>query len=149
PDTTYVDIIAHILKSNGYPAGASELTMNTLATTLVVGEKGPQPLPSGALVRVVGCLARNPAREWIMVNAGAPARVRTGNNISPADLSAAAAGPPGTRTFALQNLGDSGTALPGNGTEGQKVMVKGAMTERAGASRIHVTAAQSLAATCP
>jgi hypothetical protein len=149
PDATYLDILAHLLHENGYPAGAGELTVNTVASTLVVGEKGPQPLPSGALVRVVGCLARNPAQEWVMVRASGPARVRSGKDILPAEVATAAAATPGSQTFALQNLGDSGTAIPGNGNEGQKVVIKGALTQRANGSRIHVTAAQSVAATCP
>jgi hypothetical protein len=51
----------------------------------------------------------------------------------------------GSQTFTLQNVGDAGTALPG---EGHKVLVKGALTQRAGASRIHVTAAKSVAERC-
>jgi len=105
-------------------------------------------LPSGALVRVVGCLTQNSAREWTIGRAGRPARVRAGNEITAAETTAAAGAVLGTQTFMLQNLGESGTLLPGNGAQGQKVVVKGALTERAGASRIHVTAAKSIAAIC-
>jgi cytochrome c553 len=148
-DSAYMDILAHLLESNSYPAGPRELTMDVLPTTLVVGENGPQPLPNGAIVRVVGCLAQNPSKEWVLTRAAGPARVRSGQAITAAETSTATAAPLGTQTFTLQNLGESGTALPGSGNEGQKVVIKGALSQRAGASRIHVTAATSVAAACP
>ena len=55
---------------------------------------------------------------------------------------------PGMQTFTLQNVGEGGTALPGNGPRGKRSLVKGALTQRAGGGRIHVTAAESVAGTC-
>jgi hypothetical protein len=43
-------------------------------------------------------------------------------------------------------VGESGTPLPGSG--GQKVVVKGALTQRDGVARIHVTAAKKVADAC-
>jgi mono/diheme cytochrome c family protein len=143
-----VDILAYLLHENSYQAGPRELTRDALASTLVVGPNGPQPLPNGALVRVVGCLAQSPSREWIITRAGRPSRVSAGNEITASETSAATGAGPGGETFTLQNVGEGGIALPGTGTEGQKVIVKGALTQRAGAARIHVTAARSVAATC-
>ena len=74
--------------------------------------------------------------------------MRAGNEITTAEVTAAAGAALGTQTFALQIVGDGGFALPGNGAEGQKVIAKGALTQRAGAGRIYVTAAQVLKATC-
>jgi cytochrome c5 len=147
-DAAYLEVLAHLLSENSFKAGSSELTRDALASTLLVGPNGPQPLPSGALVRVVGCLTQNPAREWVLARAGRPSRVRAGNEITAAEATAATAVALGAQTFTLQNLGESGTPLPGNGTQGQKIVVKGALTERAGAGRIHVTAAKSVADTC-
>lgn len=144
-DAAAVDVVAHLLHENDFPAGPQELTIDLVNSTLLVGPNGPQPLPSGALIRVVGCLTRNPAGEWVMTRADQPVRVRVGNEITAAEATAAAGTPSGMQTFALQNVGDGGTALPG---EGQRVLVKGALSQRAGASRIHVTAATSVAATC-
>jgi hypothetical protein len=62
-----------------------------------------------------------------------------------AEATAAAAAPLGTYTFPLQNVGEGGTALPG---EGHKVLIKGALNQRVGGARIHVTAAKSIAGTC-
>jgi mono/diheme cytochrome c family protein len=144
-DAAAVDIVAHLLQENDFQAGSRELTTDLVTSTLLVGPNGPQPLPSGALVRVVGCLTQNPAREWVVARADQPARVRVGNEITAAEAAAAAATASGTQTFTLQNVGDGGTVLPG---DGHRVLVKGALTQRTGASRIFVTAAKSVAATC-
>jgi cytochrome c5 len=146
-DAAYLDIVAHMLHENGFQTSSRELTMDALTSTLLVGRNGPQPLPNGALVRVVGCLAKNSAREWIVARAGQPSRVRVGNQIAANEVTAAAGAALGTQTFTLQNVGDTGTALPG--TEGQKVVVKGALSRRADAGRIHVTAAKTVGPTCP
>jgi cytochrome c5 len=148
-DAAYTDILAHLLHENSFPAGPRDLTLDALGRTLLVGPQGPQPLPSGALVRVVGCLMQTAAREWVISRAAPPSRVRAGNEITAAEATAAAVSAPGAQTFTLQNVGEGGTALPGNGKDGQKVVAKGALTQRAGAARIHVTAVKSLADTCP
>jgi S-disulfanyl-L-cysteine oxidoreductase SoxD len=145
PSAAYLDVLAHLLHENDYPTGTRELTTAVVDSTLLVGPDGPQPLPSGALVSVVGCLASTPAREWTVAQAAHPARVRVGNDITVAEATAAAGVALGTDTFALQNVGDAGTPLPG---EGHKVLVKGALSQRAGTSRIHVTAAKSVGSTC-
>jgi quinoprotein glucose dehydrogenase len=144
-EAQYLDIVAHLLHENDYPAGPQELTVAAVNGTLLVGPNGPQPLPSGALVGAIGCLTQNAAREWTLARATNAARVRVGDEVTAAEAAAAAAVALGTQTFALQNVGDGGTALPG---EGHKVLVKGALNQRAGASRIHVTAAKSVAAAC-
>jgi cytochrome c5 len=144
-EAEYLAIVAHLLRENHYPAGAQELTAERVSRTLLVGPNGPQPLPSGALVGVVGCLTQNASREWVMTRASDAARVRVGDDISAAEATAAVAAAPGTQTFALQNVGDDGTAMP---PAGHRVLVKGALRERAGASRIHVTAAKSVVGTC-
>jgi mono/diheme cytochrome c family protein len=145
PQAAYLDILAYLLHENEYPAGQRELAANVLDSTLLVGPNGLQPLPSGALVSVVGCLTQNPAREWTLARSAPPTRVRTGNDITVAEGTAAAAAALGAQTFALQNVGGTGTSLPG---EGHKVLVKGALTQRSGTGRIHVTAARSVADMC-
>jgi cytochrome c5 len=145
PAATYVDIVAHLLQENDYPAGDRELTTDALRSTLLVGPNGPQPLPSGALVRVVGCLSRNPAREWVLTRVSEAARARGDNEFTAAEVTAAGRLALGAQTFALQNVGDDGTPLP---AEGHKVLVKGALSQRAGTPRVHVTAATSVGATC-
>jgi S-disulfanyl-L-cysteine oxidoreductase SoxD len=144
-DAAYLDILAHLLHENEFPAGPRELAMDTLPGILLVGPDGPKPLPNGALVQVVGCVTQNPAQEWLITRAGQPVRARVGDAITAAEATTAAGMALGPQTFMLQNVDEGGTALS---VEGHKVLVKGALTQRAGAGRIHVTAAKSVAQTC-
>jgi hypothetical protein len=144
-EPVYLDVLAHLLRESHYPPGREELSKQQLATTLLVGSNGPQPLPSGALVGVVGCLAQTPVREWVVNRASAPARVRAASEIVPAEAAAAAAVSSGTEAFVLQNVGEGETALPG---AGHRVLLKGALTQRAGSRRIHVTAVAPVAGAC-
>ena len=145
-DAAYVDVVAHLLHENSFPAGQRELTREALASTLLVGPNGPQPLPPGALVEVVGCLTQNAAHEWAVASAARPSRTRVGNEVTAAEATAAERAAPGTLTFTLQNIGDSG--MPAPGSSGQKVVIKGALTQRDGVGRIHVTAAKKVADAC-
>src|SRR6202167_3782338 len=60
-ESTYRDIVALMLKSNGFPAGTNELRLDTIANVQIVQKDGRTELPSNALGRVVGCLARSGA----------------------------------------------------------------------------------------
>src|ERR1700730_11043510 len=60
-ETTYKDIVALVLKSNGFPAGTTELGSNTTASVQIVQKDGSTELPANALARVVGCLTKNGA----------------------------------------------------------------------------------------
>src|SRR5437867_3225281 len=59
PASSYNDLVALILKSNGFPAGIIELAPETVAGVQIIPKDGPGELPNNALVRMVGCLARN------------------------------------------------------------------------------------------
>src|SRR5262245_46951004 len=56
-EKTYADLVALVLKSNGIPAGTTELVPSAVADIPIIPKDGPAELPAGALVRVVGCLA--------------------------------------------------------------------------------------------
>ena len=56
-EPTYRDIVALMLKSNGFPAGTTELGGDTIANVQIVPKDGSTELPANALARVVGCLA--------------------------------------------------------------------------------------------
>jgi S-disulfanyl-L-cysteine oxidoreductase SoxD len=144
-DAAYLDILAHLLHKNEFPAGPRELAMDILPGILLVGHDGPKPLPNGALVQVVGCVAQNPARERIIARASQPVRARVGDAITAAEVTTSAGTALGSQTFTLLNISEGGTALS---ADGHKVLVKGALTQRAGVGRIHVTVAKSVAQTC-
>ena len=75
PIATYVDILSHILNSNGYPAGSAELTPASSVGVQIVAKDGPGALPDNVLAQVVGCLERDADRQWRLVNATQPKRV--------------------------------------------------------------------------
>src|SRR4051812_29424009 len=45
-EATYPDTLAYILKRNEYPAGAAELTADSVKSIQVVGKNGPAPVPN-------------------------------------------------------------------------------------------------------
>ena len=92
----YNDIVALILKSNGFPAGSTELTPAAIAGVQIVSKDGPGELPANTLVRVVGCLTKS-GNEWTLTSATAPVRTDK-TQLDPADATV----PLGTRTMALK-----------------------------------------------
>ena len=81
--STYADLVALILRSNGVPAGTTELVPADVASIAIVSKDGPTELPAGTLVRFVGCLAKG-ASGWTITNATALVRTeKTGT--TPAD----------------------------------------------------------------
>jgi S-disulfanyl-L-cysteine oxidoreductase SoxD len=78
PPQTYEDVVAHILKVNGFPAGTQELTRESTVGVAIVRKEGPGELPAGATAHIVGCLARGEKSGWRIVNGAAPVRVLAG-----------------------------------------------------------------------
>jgi mono/diheme cytochrome c family protein len=123
-EANYLDIVAYLLKANGYPAGASELSVAKTGSVLLVGPDGPKPLPENALVRAVGCLAPNTGNEWMLGNATNPARVRTADQSTPEELAASAATPAGQASYKLINAEDFSAPK----LKGHRVQAKGVLT---------------------
>jgi hypothetical protein len=142
-ESTYIDILAFLLSANGLPAGNKELTADVTRTVQLVGKDGPTPLPSLAVVRVVGCLAFGPNDTWILTNASEPVRSRSINETTPEELQGSAAWPLGTQRFRLQNVPDRAAA-----TKGHKVQAKGVLIRQYMNDRINVTSFESVASTC-
>src|SRR5258706_41014 len=95
-ETTYNEIVALMLKSNGFPAGTTELGRNATAGVQIIQKDGRTELPANALARVVGCLTKSGA-DWVVTSATTPERaeraVSTGED---------AARPLGSRAIALK-----------------------------------------------
>ena len=68
PAPTYNDLVALILKSNGFPAGKTEVTPETVANVQIIPKDGPGELPNNTLVRVVGCLAPKSGSDWTLMS---------------------------------------------------------------------------------
>jgi len=137
PESTYADLVALILKSNGFPAGAKELGPDAAAAQ-IVPRSGSSELPANALVRVVGCLAQK-GGDWILTNATAPRRI-DGGSPAPED----ATRPLGSRTMALKFVL---TKL--DSFVGQRMSVSGMLIGEGGVDGLNVTTVNRVAASCP
>ena len=134
----YEDIVALILKSNGFPAGTTELTPNAIAGVQIVPKDGGTELPANALARVVGCLTRSGA-DWVVARATSPERAERAR---PAGEDAAR--PLGKRTMPLKFVV---TRL--DPWTGSRVAVTGLLIGADGVDGLNVTEVNRIAAKCP
>ena len=136
--STYADIVALMLKSNGFPAGTTELGRNTIAGVQIVPKDGSTELPDNALVRVIGCLARSGA-DWVITNATTPDRAeRVASSSDDATM------PLGSRTMPLKFVVTKLDSLAGS-----RVAVSGLLIGAGGVDGINVTAVSRVAPKCP
>ncbi len=135
-EPTYDDIVAIILKSNGFPAGATELARNTNADVQIIPKDGSTALPADTLVRVVGCLARS-GSDWVVTSATPPERAeRPGGEDATRPL--------GSRTMPLKFVLSSLDSIAGS-----RVAVSGLLIGADGADGINVTTVNRVAPKCP
>jgi mono/diheme cytochrome c family protein len=135
-ESTYRDIVALMLKSNGFPAGTNELRRDTSANLQIVQKDGRTELPSSALARVVGCLARS-GTDWVVTRATTPERAeRTPGGDD--------ARPLGNRTIPLKFVVTRLDPLAGS-----RVAVSGLLIGADGVDGINVTAVTRVAEKCP
>jgi mono/diheme cytochrome c family protein len=138
PASTYNDLVALILKSNGFPAGMVELAPETVASVQIIPKDGPGELPTNTLVRMIGCLARN-GNDWVLTNATAPERVeRIGAGAE--DAGRLLGDRTATLKFVLTSL---------DSFVGQRVSVSGILMGAGGANGINVSTVNRLGDTCP
>jgi S-disulfanyl-L-cysteine oxidoreductase SoxD len=136
--STYNDLVALILKSNGLPAGSTELTPETASHIRIVPKDGSQALPANTLARVVGCLAKS-GSDWVLTNATAPERVdRAGVGADDATR------PLGNGTITLKFvLSRLDTYV------GQRMSASGILIGVGGADGLNVSGVSRVAGTCP
>lgn len=147
-DEVYIDVLAHLLQRNDYPAGATELTAEKLGATKLVGKDGPKPLPTNALVQVAGCLTAGVEGAWNATNATEPVRTLTADEITAQETAAAGRRPLGSQTYRLQRLNDV-SGFVAESHKGQKVLAKGVLVRQGENVRINVTAIAPVAPNCP
>ena len=138
PGSSYNDLVALILRSNGFPAGGADLAPESAAGVQIIPKDGPGELPADTLARVVGCLSRSGA-DWVLINATVPQRIdRTG------PASEDATRPLGTRRtilkFVLTRL---------DSYVGQRMSVSGMLMGTGGADGINVTTVARVGESCP
>lgn len=130
PEGTYIDLVAHILKVNGFPAGMTRLTRDALSTIQIVGKDGPGPVPDFALVEVVGCLSKGPDNVWLLTKASDLTRTRNPVISRDVDEHAKALGVGVVRLMSVFSQPDSYVNY--------KTEVKGFVTRAGGETRIEV-----------
>jgi len=137
PSATYDDLVALILKSNGFPAGSTEVSAAAVAGVQIVPKDGPGELPANVLARVVGCLTKS-GTDWVLTRATAPERID-----KTAVGSEDATRPLGTRSIVLKFVL---TRL--DGFVGQRLSVSGILMGSGGADGINVTTVNRVAESC-
>ncbi len=135
-ESTYRDIVALMLKSNGFPAGNTELRSDNIAAVQIVQKDGRTELPSNALARVVGCLARSGA-DWVVTRATTPERAEQAPGGD-------ATRPLGNRTIPLKFVVTRLDSLAGS-----RVAVSGLLIGANGIDGINVTTVNRVAEKCP
>jgi S-disulfanyl-L-cysteine oxidoreductase SoxD len=147
-EMAYLDVLAYLLQANSNPPGSVELTAGTLESTLLVGRDGPKPLPTNAVVRLVGCLTPGAGNTWTLTRAPDAERTRDGEHSTSEELKTAASKAPGTNTFRLQNLAELRPGFNPDTVKGQKVQVKGVLIRQTNNDRVNVTSLESVATGC-
>ena len=146
PNNTYLDIVAHIMRENGFPEGMTELTVDALPSIRVQKKEGPQPLPSNAVTIVVGCFTEANG-AWTLTRATQPGRTRNIAELRAQELEASAAKPLGTGTVQLRNLEFLDSFEPAS-FRGHKVQARGGFTQDDTGARVNVAAIETIAQTC-
>lgn len=140
-DNAYLDVVAHLLKENGFTAGSPELTGDALGGIRVLPGR-PKPLPpvgDFSYVEVVGCLTPGPRNTWLLTNAGEPAAA------APTALPPPARDKPlGTRTFHLVDA----MAYAPNDHQGQKMYVRGLLIALPGKQRLAISSFEIVSPIC-
>jgi len=142
-DNVYLDLVAHLLKENGFPAGSHELTADALdGIGVVPGQaKPPPPIGDYSYVDVVGCLTAGPQHTWALTRASEPVPALPA---AASPSTSAAARPLGTQTF---HLLDAMAYAPG-GHNGHKMYVRGLLIKLPGEQRMTISAFEMVSPTC-
>jgi mono/diheme cytochrome c family protein len=142
-DSVYLDVVAHLLKENGFPAGSHELTADTLGGIRVLPGRPKPPPPVGdfSYVEVVGCLTAGPQNTWMLTRGGEPVAAVP---IASAPSAAAHEKPLGTRTFQLVDA----MAYAPDDHKGQKMYVRGLLITLPGEQRMTISSIETVSPTC-
>jgi len=145
-DQQYLDAASFVLQRNHFPAGAAELTVDTVGDYWIPGAGGAEGLPNYAFVSTVGCLHQDPTRSWLLTGAQElkktelPAAGAAASAVSvPAVLDT-----PGEFTFRLL---DAISYNPEPYNE-HKVRVTGYMVRLGAEIRVNVESLQMVGASC-
>ena len=108
-----------------------------------MSKDGPGPVPSFALVQVIGCLTHGEGNSWSLTRSTEPVRSRDPAASSPDGLTAFASAPLGTQTFHLLRV-----YLSPDPHNGHRMEVKGFLIRLPEENRINVSSLEMVAPTC-
>jgi len=137
-ESAYQEIVALMLKSNGFPGGTTELALSTIAGVQIIPKDGSTELPANALARVVGCLARS-GSDWVVTNATTPERAE---RVAPA-------GEDATRSLGSRTMPLKFVVTRLDPMAGSRVAVSGLLIGPGGADGINVTTVNRVGQKCP
>lgn len=143
-DAVYLDIVAHILRENGFPAGEGELTAEALSALQVIPgrEKPPPPVGDFSFVEVVGCLTPGPEGTWLLTNASEPNSLPvTGPAVRQTEVTDR---PLGGQVFRLLDA----LAYNPETHKGNKMYVKGLLIKLPGEQRMTISSFETIAPSC-
>jgi mono/diheme cytochrome c family protein len=144
-DAVYLDIVAHVLRENGFPAGNAELTAEALSGLQVLPGRPKPPPPVGdfSYVEAVGCLTPGPENTWLLTNASEPVSIAV-TSIPALRDAAPTDRPLGTQVFRLLDA----MAYNPESHKGQKMYVRGLLIKLAGEQRMTISTLETLAPSC-
>lgn len=137
PLTAYQDIVAHILRTNGFPAGSTEVSVESAVGVRIMAKDGPGELPASTLARVVGCLVRGTPSGWRVVRGTAPVRVTSSSPPPEGDIAL------GTREYTLMFV-----LTPLDKLAGSRVAVTGLLIGEGGADGVNVSTVTPVEGRC-
>ena len=144
-EESYVNLLAFILQTNGYPEGTTELGTSVLGGIYFLKRDGTgtKVVPNFAMVAIIGCLAQTDSR-WVLKHSSEPV-ISDDRPATDAELENLAARPLGDDTFRLVSV----YPYKPDSQKGQKVQAKGLLYRAPGDMRLNVTALQPLGSSCP
>jgi mono/diheme cytochrome c family protein len=149
PASSYVDIAAYLLESNGLPAGGAELTQDVTARVLFVAPGGPTPLPTSAPALIAGCMTKEAGTGWFLTSASEPARTLNPYEFTNSELETASQTALGARVIRLQNLdGLPGSTATADQLVGRKVVAKGILVRHEKGTRLNIAALNAIGDSC-
>jgi cytochrome c5 len=139
-----LDAMTYVLRMNGFPSGADELKADAavLGRLQIVPRGGLGPLPTGALVEVVGCLDLSAASHAALTHSTEPVAA-TLEHTAVGEPKAVAAKALGNSTIRMQSLPKTGAKT------GARVDVHGLLIRNADEVAVNVLALRVISETCP
>ena len=144
-DAVYLDIVAHVLRENGFPAGDGELTAEALSSLQVLPGRPKPPPPVGdfSYVEAVGCLAPGPENTWLLTNGSEPVSLAATTPSALRDT-VVTDRPLGTHVYRLLDA----MAYGPESHKGKKMYVRGLLIRLPGEQRMTISALETIAPSC-